>query len=167
MSSRSRQHNSPSTDKSFVRAGERVDNVSDKVAYSPALIPALFLTNSRIQVKNTSWRDVGATGGKKLDEVRNTLNEKYVDSNGKTPEDHFRVNSLLPLNSTFLADTAITGTLRSFCKPCWTHYRLCLVLGTLYEAEGSGSQASSSGERPVSAQRRCQDQGHRIQGGCS
>ena len=46
------------------------------------------------KVKNTSWRDVGATGGKKIDEVRTKVNEKYVDANGVTPEQHFRVGSL-------------------------------------------------------------------------
>jgi len=63
--------------------------------FSPSSCPSQtdFETS---QVKNTSWKDVGATGGKKLDEVRNSLNEKYVDSNGKTPEDHFRVNSPCP-----------------------------------------------------------------------
>lgn len=53
------------------KAGEKVDVVSDKV-------------------KNTSWREVGATGGKKIDEVRTKVNEKYVDANGVTPEQHFK-----------------------------------------------------------------------------
>lgn len=53
------------------KAGEQVDAVSDKV-------------------KNTSWRDVGATGGKKIDQVRNKVNEKFVDVNGVTPEQHFK-----------------------------------------------------------------------------
>lgn len=75
--------------------------------FSPASYPSQtdFETS---QVNNTSWKDVGATGGKKLDQVRNTLNEKYVDSNGKTPEDHFRVNTPCPW-----ADNVTTQLIRA------------------------------------------------------
>ena len=90
------------------------------------------------KVKNTSWRDVGATGGKKIDQVRNKVNEKFVDVNGVTPEQHFKVcielhrkkKTNTSMTWIYVTDDdthASTGNLWCICQPHRKYVQLRLV----------------------------------------